>query len=403
MYPKAEPWTWRLYPDKRGGWTLKYRDENGVRHEHTVPPKFKDERPAKKYAVIWMDERKKIAAEKKAAHSATPPPPSNTTTFEQFAQRWTTGELHRLYPDHVGTKKTIDDDKQRLRDYVYPVIGDLPIAELVGAVGLERADEVMLKLPTRSPQTRRHVAQTIHRVFTMAAYPARIIPASPLPKGWLPKVKSGKARTYLYPDEDAKLLACVEVPLVYRVFFGFLSREGCRPSEALRFERNDFDIDRGAVTLDRNKTNDPRAWALSPGTAPALATWWERFRPAGAKSAVVFLKDDGTKIDPYDLAGDFRAYLRVAGVDRKALFESSEARVPVRAYDLRATFVTLSLANGKSEAWVSARTGHRSSQMINRYRRVSQSVAELNLGALLPLNEAIPELRPLPTVQPVAP
>jgi hypothetical protein len=48
----------------------------------------------------------------------------------------------------------------------------------------------------------------------------------------------------------------------------------------------------------------------------------------------------------------------------------------------RATFVTLSLANGKSEAWVSARTGHRSSQMINRYRRVSQSVAELNLGAL---------------------
>jgi hypothetical protein len=211
MYPKAEPWTWRLYPDKRGGWTLKYRDENGVRHEHTVPPKFKDERPAKKYAVIWIDERKKIAAEKKAAHAAAPPPPSNTTTFRQFAERWTSGELHRLYPDHVGTKKTIDDDKQRLRDYVYPVIGDLAIAELVGAVGLERADEVMLKLPTRSPQTRRHVAQTIHRVFTMAAYPARIIPASPLPKGWLPKVKSGKARTYLYPDEDAKLLTCVEV------------------------------------------------------------------------------------------------------------------------------------------------------------------------------------------------
>jgi len=64
----------------------------------------------------------------------------------------------------------------------------------------------------------------------------------------------------------------------------------------------------------------------------------------------------------------------------------------VRAYDLRATFVTLSLANGKSEAWVSRRTGHRSSQMINRYRRIAESVAELNLGELLPLNEAIPEL-----------
>ena len=55
--------------------------------------------------------------------------------------------------------------------------------------------------------------------------------------------------------------------------------------------------------------------------------------------------------------------------------------------------VTLSLANGKSEAWVSARTGHRSSDMINRYRRIAQSVAELSLGELRPLDEAIPELR----------
>jgi integrase len=385
-----------LYPNKRGGWTLKYRDENGARHEHTIPTKYKDERPAKKYAVIWIDERKKIAVEKKAAQPATPPPPLNTTTFQQFAERWTNGELHRLYPDHVGAKTTTGDDTQRLRDYVYPVIGGLPIVELVGEVGLERADEVMLKLPTRSSQTRRHIAQAMHRVFTMAAYPARIIAVSPLPKGWLPKVKNGKARTYLYPDEDAKLLMCVEVPLVYRVLFGFLAREGCRPSEALRFERSDFDIAKGAVTLDRNKTNDPRAWALSLGSALALATWWERFRPDKGKDAVVFLKDNGTKIDPYDLAGDFRVYLRAAGVDRKTLFETTDVRLPVRAYDLRATFVTLSLANGKSEAWVSARTGHRSSQMINRYRRVSQSVAELNLGGLLPLNEAIPELRDPP-------
>jgi hypothetical protein len=40
------------------------------------------------------------------------------------------------------------------------------------------------------------------------------------------------------------------------------------------------------------------------------------------------------------------------------------------------------------------RTGHRSSQLISRYRRVAQSVAELNLGELVPLDEAIPELRP---------
>jgi hypothetical protein len=31
--------------------------------------------------------------------------------------------------------------------------------------------------------------------------------------------------------------------------------------------------------------------------------------------------------------------------------------------------------------------------MINTYRRAARQVAELNLGTLLPLNEAIPELR----------
>jgi integrase len=365
-----------------------------------IPAKYRDERQAKKYAAIWIDERKRIVAEARAAQAVAPPAATNATTFQKFGERWTNGELHRLYPDHVGAKVTTADDAQRLKTYVYPVIGNVPITELVGAVGLERADEVMSKLPTRSSQTRRHVAQVMHRVFAMAAYPARLIPANPLPRGWLPKVKNGKARTYLYPDEDATLLACLCVPLVYRVLFGFLAREGCRPSEALRFQRSDLDLARGAITLDRNKTNDPRAWALSPGTAAALAAWWERFRPDAGKNAVVFLKDDGTKIDPYDLAGDFRAYLLAAGVDRKTLFETSDARHPVRAYDLRATFVTLSLVNGKSEAWVSARTGHRSSQMVNRYRRVAQSVAELNLGELLPLNEAIPELREAPEKTP---
>ena len=393
MYPRAAPWSWRLYPSKRGGWTLKYRDEDGARCEHSIPSRYKDENQAKKYAKAWIEERRKLVAETKATASVAPPPPSNPMTFRKFAEQWTNGELHERYPDHIGLKKTIGDDKQRLRDHVYPVIGDVPLVELAGTAGLDRADEVMSKLPRLSSQTRRHIAQTMHRVFAMAAYPARIIPASPLPRGWLPKVKNGKARTYVYPDEDAKLLSCGEVPLVYRVLYGFLAREGCRPSEAFRLQRSDFDLARGAVNLDRNKTDDPRTWALSTGTAAALDAWWKRLRPHAGQHAIVFLKDDATEIDPYELAGDFRAHLRAAGVDRKALFEKSDVRTPIRAYDLRATFVTLSLANGKSEAWVSARTGHRSSQMINRYRRVAQSVAELNLGELRPLNEAIPELR----------
>jgi hypothetical protein len=54
--------------------------------------------------------------------------------------------------------------------------------------------------------------------------------------------------------------------------------------------------------------------------------------------------------------------------------------------------VTIALATGQTETWVADRTGHKSSTMINRYRRAARMAAELNLGSLQPLDEAIPEL-----------
>jgi hypothetical protein len=42
---------------------------------------------------------------------------------------------------------------------------------------------------------------------------------------------------------------------------------------------------------------------------------------------------------------------------------------------------------------VADRTGHRSSMMINKYRKRAREASELALGGLLPLDTAIPELR----------
>ena len=75
------------------------------------------------------------------------------------------------------------------------------------------------------------------------------------------------------------------------------------------------------------------------------------------------------------------------------LFAKGHDRLPIRAHDLRGTFVTVIQAAGKTEAWVADRTGHRSSQMINTYRRTARTYAELGLGELTPMVEAIPELR----------
>lgn len=303
-------------------------------------------------------------------------------TFRQLAKQWTDGELHRRYPDHVPLKKTADLDAQRF-DVLSKTIGDVPIASFA----LDDADRAMASLPEKlDPTTRRHYAGLISRLLRLAVYPCRIIPASPLPAGWLPRLKSTKAKAYLYPSEDRQLMGCKDVPLHRRMLWGFLAREGMRLGEALGLTWGDVDLERGAVRLDENKTDDPRAWALDAGVVRALV----RFKPEGAEPTdLVFepFSDEHT-------ADVFRTHLAKAGINRPELTERTKARMPIRVHDLRGTFTTVALANGKSEAWVTDRTGHKSSTMIYRYKRAARTAAELGLGGLAPLDEALPELRP---------
>jgi hypothetical protein len=55
-------------------------------------------------------------------------------------------------------------------------------------------------------------------------------------------------------------------------------------------------------------------------------------------------------------------------VARPQLFERSAYHQPLRAHDLGAIFVTISLARDKSETWISDRTVDESHKMINAYR-----------------------------------
>lgn len=308
-------------------------------------------------------------------------------TFKDFAKQWTSGRLHDEFPDHVKLKKTADDDVSRLEKYVYPIIGDLPLS----IVGLDQAERVLQAVPTnKSAATRRHVAQLVRRVLQLAVYPARLIPENPLPRGFLPSVGGGKAKGLLYPDEDRQLLGCRRIPLVWRMFWGVLTREGMRRDEAVGLDWVHIDLVRGMVRLDINKTDDPRSWPLSPDVHEALKRWLAR-RGKVKPTDPVFADMAGTRLKVDHAADVLRSHLVKAGVERDELLRSTAHRQALRAHDLRATFVTVSLAAGRSEAWISDRTGHRSSQMIHRYYRQARSFAELGLGSLAPMHETIPE------------
>jgi integrase len=329
-----------------------------------------------------------VVAELCAAAGKPVKPTKAVPTFRELGEAWTSGELHKLYPDQVPLKDTAVDDASRLDRYAYPIIGAKPVDQ----VTLDDCEEIMRRVPQSAQRSRRHIAGTIARVFRMAVYPCRHIEASPLPKGFLPRANSRKALTYLYPANDRALLACPAVPFGYRLLWGFLAREGMREGEALGLTWDCVDLVRGMVRLDENKTDDPRAWALDPGVARALRIYRQHLAPDAEGSDPVFIQRS-----KFGLAETFRLHLERAGIrkERPELFVTTAARQQIRVHDLRGTFVTLALANGRPESWVMARTGHRSSQMVNRYRRIATSFAELNLGELTPLDQAITELAQL--------
>jgi len=226
----------------------------------------------------------------------------------------------------------------------------------------------------------------------MAVYPCRHIQASSLPKGFPSAANSHKALAYLYPGNQGAMLACTDLPFGYRLLWGFLARDGMREGEVLALTWGCVDLVRGMVRLDENKTDDPRAWALDPAVTQALQVYRKHFAPEAEASGPVFIQRS-----KWGLAETFRTHLERAGIraKRPELFVRNAARQPIRVHDLRGTFVTLALANGRSQSWVMARTGHRSSQRVNCYRRIATSFAELNLGELAPLDSALPELAQL--------
>jgi integrase len=306
------------------------------------------------------------------------------STFADVANDWTSGKLARQFPDHVKTKKSADTDVHRLT-HILPIVGPIPVV----AFTLKDAERVMASLPSSlSTASRRHVAQLMTKILALAVYPLRLREASPFPRGFLPKLGPRVALSWVYPDEEAKVLSTTAIPIAWRLFEGFLAREGLRRSEAAKLKWTDVDTKHGTIRLDASKTDIPRAWALGPDVVRALV-WWRSQRP---KAECVFSGDDGKALTWDHAADEYRRHLELAGVTRAELFERSAKRRPIRVHDLRASFVSLALATGRTETWVRDRTGHQSSVMLERYRRVARSAEELGFTWFAPLDVAIPEI-----------
>jgi integrase len=260
---------------------------------------------------------------------------------------------------------------------------------------LHHAEVVMASLSSKlAPGTRRHVAQVMSRLMNLAVYPGKWIKSSPIPRGWLPRAGDEKAKECLYPDEDRALLECADVPLLRRLAYGFLTREGMRTDELARLTWADVDLVHNRVDLDENKTDKPRSWDLRPDVLGAMTIWRTHFRKDATTSDGVFVDDAGVGLNVDHLATQLRDDLKRAEVDRPKLFTGSRNRLRMRAHDLRATFITVSLASNRTWEWCQQRTGHGDS-MKQKYRRTAATWTAQQQGDLAPMHVTIPELAEL--------
>ncbi|AUX38786.1 uncharacterized protein SOCE26_001640 [Sorangium cellulosum] len=127
-----------------------------------------------------------------------------------------------------------------------------------------------------------------------------------MPRGCVPKADNNKAKSPLYPDEDKRLMAALDIRLSYRIYYGFLIREGMRADEAGRLERSSVPGDRGgALAQDQlGLDHDARAGAAAaldlpeqqveapaPQLGEVLADGGERRREVGRLRDVVEADD----------------------------------------------------------------------------------------------------------------
>lgn len=294
-------------------------------------------------------------------------------TMDDLARAWFSGELHAQYRVQVEQLEPEMREKYTSRWKKFSSeIGRIEVRKFT----LDDANRALAALPVELERGTLINYQSMLRRMLNLAVLVQIIDRSPIPRGWVMTRGKAPAMSYLYPQEDAKLMAARLVPFENRLFYGLCDRESFRLEEALGLRWRHFDLELGVVRLEDNKTDDHgRAWPLSKGCVRALLHWAAiaKEQGHGAPDDLVFRLNFGK-----DAAGIFRRHLQTAGVTRPELFERSKGvRIPIRLHDLRATFITLNLALGRPEKWIMNRTGHTTSAMLQRYARSADNLREL--------------------------
>jgi integrase len=317
-------------------------------------------------------------------------------TVRKFGESWTSGDLYRTHGEINGLKPkaSAKDDAYRLKRYVYPVIGDKAVADVTE----DDAKRVMKEAESRArklegvrklrPATRFQLYQCMRRLFDLAIQPGQLRKDSPIADYLRPGKGKPKLFGYLYPSEVLALLKCPDVPIARRVLYALAVYTGLRKGSLFELTWGGIDFQHGTLTSLHSKTGLPQLFEIPASLRELLAKWFEHEgRPGKAVKVVV---DVGVRMEREAQA--LRDDLKAAGIEREGLQTGAENVEALRFHDLRATFVTWSMREGRGDGWIADRTGHLTPEMRARYARAARLLADLKYVPFPSLVGAIPEL-----------
>ncbi len=309
---------------------------------------------------------------------------SSDETFEVWAERWCKAREERGLT-------SVKDDRGRLRKWVFPHLGARPMVE-IKRLDLERLVEELdasVRAELLSWKTARNTWGVVSKMFDDACrsktLALRVLTENPCVGIRGPDEGVKKSKSYLYPTEFARLVACPRVPIRWRRLFAVAIYTYTRAGELEALEKEDVDLDALTIhiyrAIDRSadgevketKTNNPRRIPIEEPLVPLLRLLLE--------------ETQGRRLvdmpPACDLSPRLRQYLEWAGVSRAELFAGDKTRKAITFHDLRATGITWMAIRGDEPIKIMRRAGHENIVTTMGYVREAENLVA-PIGAPFP-------------------
>ncbi len=185
-----------------------------------------------------------------------------------------------------------------------------------------------------------------------------------------------KSKSYVYPTEFARLVACPRVPIRWRRLFTVAIYTYTRAAELEALEKEDVDLDALTIHIHRaidrsedgevkeTKTNNPRRIPIEEPLVPLVR--------------LLMAETTGRRLvdmpPACDLSPRLRQYLEWAGVTRAELFAGDKTRKAITFHDLRATGITWMAIRGDEPLKIMQRAGHTEFKTTQGYIRAAEEL-----------------------------